>query len=85
MDFLWDEDVSEEDYLNGMQGLVNSGSAWSLEGSVGRAAMSLIEAGAIMLGEEGHRDYWGNYVPSRYEVEPGSMGSKEYVEANTRG
>jgi hypothetical protein len=32
-----------------------------------------------MLGEEGHLDYYGNYVPSRYEVEPGTKGSPEYA------
>lgn len=82
MDFLWDDEVSEQDYIAGMQELVNTGQAWYLEGSVGRQAMSLIESGQIMLGEEGHRDYWGNYVPSRYEVEAGSMGSAEFVKAN---
>jgi len=40
------------------------------------------DAGQIALGEEGRRDYWGNYVPSRYEVEPGTKGSVEYVEAH---
>lgn len=39
---------------------------------------ALIEMGECMLGEEGHRDYWGNYVPSRHEVEAGSKGSPEY-------
>jgi hypothetical protein len=52
-----------------------------MEGHVGRTAMSLIEAGLCVLGEEGHRDYWGNYVPSRHEVEPGTKGSAEYVAA----
>lgn len=66
-----------------LQSLVDSGAAWRLEGSVGRAAMAAIEAGAIMLGPVGHRDYWGNYVPSRHEVEPGTMGSPEYVEARS--
>jgi hypothetical protein len=41
--------------------------------------MDLIEAGAIVLGEVGHTDYWGNYVPSRHEVEPGTKGSVEYA------
>lgn len=50
-----------------------------LEGSVGRAAMDMIEGGLCILGEEGHRDYWGNYVPSRTEVQPGTKGSIEYA------
>lgn len=71
------EDVDEVYAL--FQDLVNTGMAWKLEGSIGRTAMNLIEAGQIMLGEEGHRDYYGNYVPSRYEVKPGTKGSPEYV------
>jgi hypothetical protein len=66
------------------QRLVNSGQAWMMEGAVGRTAMSLIEQGEIVLGEQGHRDYYGNYVPSRHEVEPGTKGSVEYV-ARTQG
>jgi hypothetical protein len=68
-----------------LQDLVNTGLAWKLEGSVGRAAMAALEAGAIMLGEQGHRDFWGNYVPSRHEVVPGTVGSPEYVEAHGGG
>lgn len=64
-----------------LQALVDSGDAWRLEGSVGRSAMRAIEDGEIALGPVGHRDYWGNYVPSRFEVEPGTKGSVEYVEA----
>lgn len=61
------------------QELVNSGNAWLFEGSVGRACMDAIESGAIMLGEKGIRDYYGNYVPSRYEVKSGTKGSPEFV------
>jgi hypothetical protein len=64
-----------------LQALIDSGMAWRLEGSVGRAAHDAIEAGVCILGEVGHRDYWGNYVPSRYEVQPGTKGSIEYAEA----
>jgi hypothetical protein len=67
--------------LDDLQGLIDSGLAWQLEGSVGRAAHAAIMNGACMLGETGHRDYWGGYVPSRYEVQPGTPGSPEYWEA----
>lgn len=63
-----------------LQALINNGMAWRLEGSVGRAAMDAIEAGVCVLGETGHRDYWGNYIPSRYEVEAGTKGSVEYAQ-----
>lgn len=77
---LWREDATEEEQVELYQHLVNTGDAWRLEGHVGRTAMDLLRAGLVMLGEEGHRDYWGNYVPSRHEVEPGTVGSREYVE-----
>jgi len=61
------------------QKLINSGMAWKLEGSVGRFAMNLIENGYCSLGVKGHRDYYGNYVPSRYEVQKGTKGSIQFV------
>lgn len=70
---------SAEEQIAGLQSLINSGMAWRLEGSVGRAAMDAIEAGHCVLGEQAHYDYWGNRVPSRYEVEPGTKGSVEYA------
>jgi hypothetical protein len=73
------ESESAQDQVEGLQALINSGTAWRLEGSVGRAAMAAIEAGDCILGEEAHYDYWGNRVPSRYEVEPGTKGSVEYA------
>jgi hypothetical protein len=66
--------------LEQLQALIDSGMAWHLEGAVGRAAMDAIENGDCILGPEGHRDYWGNYVPSRDEVQPGTKGSVEYAE-----
>lgn len=80
--FLYDEDVTEQEVIEGYQELINTGMAWRLEGYVGRTAMGLIEQGICMLGEAGHRDYYGNYVPSRTEVEPGTKGSPEYVQAH---
>jgi hypothetical protein len=80
--FLWRDDVDEDELVECYQQLINTGTAWRLEGSVGRTAMDLIESGRCALGEEGHRDYWGNYVPSRHEVEPGTKGSIEFVEAH---
>lgn len=62
-----------------IQDLIDSGTAWKLEGSIGRQCMAAIEAGQAMLGPKGHRDYYGNYIPSRFEVEPGTMGSPEYA------
>lgn len=83
MSALWRDDVTEDEFVVLYQHLVDTGQAWRLEGHVGRTADALLEAGVIMLGEEGHRDYYGNYVPSRHEVEPGTKGSAEYVAARS--
>lgn len=64
--------------IRAYQRLINSGQAWRMEGSVGRAAMGLIESGVCILGMVGHRDYYGNYVPSRFEVKAGTKGSIKY-------
>jgi hypothetical protein len=79
LDALWREDATEEEHLDALQSAVNSGVAWRLEGAVGRAADAALEARLIALGHEGHRDYYGNYVPSRFEVEPGTKGAAEYA------
>lgn len=73
--------MNAPEYLESMQHLVDTGMAWQLEGAVGREAMALLEQGLLVLGPVGHRDYWGNYIPARYEVEPGTLGSPEYAEA----
>jgi len=70
--------LPEDDTIAMVQALIDSGDAWKLQGSYGRMAMGMIESGQCVLGEVGHRDYWGNYVPSRYEVKPGTKGSLEY-------
>jgi hypothetical protein len=58
--------------------MINTGMAWKLEGAIGRECMEAIYAGYAMLGEAGLRDFYGNYVPSRYEVEDGTPGSPGY-------
>lgn len=78
-DALYREDATEAEQVECYQRLINSGQAWKLEGHVGRTAMGLIESGCCMLGRQGHRDFWGNYVPSRSEVKAGTKGSYEFV------
>ena len=58
-----------------MQSLIDSGMAWSLEGSMGRAAMSALECGACMLPKVIHYDYYGNPVPSRDQLKAGTKGT----------
>lgn len=62
-----------------LQELIDTGLAWQLEGSIGRAAMSAIEDGICTLGPAAHTDYWGNRVPAIHEVQPGTLGSLEYA------
>ena len=74
-----DFEPSAEEYFASLQRAINSGSAWSFQGSYGRAMMDAIEAGRCMLGKEPARDYWGNRIPARHEVKAGTKGSPEYV------
>jgi len=73
------DEATEDEVLDAFQALVNSGEAWRLEGHVGRTAMGLLEERLIGLGEIGHHDYFGSYVPSRHEVLAGSKGASEYA------
>lgn len=58
-----------------MQDRINTGLAWKLEGSVGREAMALLESGTCMLPLEPKNDYYGNQVPSRNMLKPGTKGT----------
>jgi hypothetical protein len=73
-----DEDVSELDYYLVVQRVINNG-MWSLQGSCGRTMMDAIKAGYCMLGTEAARDYYGNGIPSRNDVQPGTKGSYDFV------
>lgn len=68
-------ELQEMHGLKQMQDLINSGDAWKMEGSYGRAAMANLESGACMLPTESHRDYWGNTVPSRDMLQDGTKGT----------
>ena len=63
-----------------LQKAINTGTAWSLQGSYGRSMMQAIERGRCMLGRKPASDYYGNRIPSRSEVLAGTKGSREYVE-----
>lgn len=73
------ENATEQEQIKAMQELIDTGMAWKLQGSTGRRAMDMIEAGLCTLGKTGHKDYYGNYVPSRDEVKAGAKGSAEYA------
>jgi hypothetical protein len=73
------EQQTPDEHTAGMQELIDDGMAWRLEGSVGRHAHDLIEQGYCTLGPTSRTDFYGNTVPSRTQVQPGSPGSAEYV------
>ena len=61
--------------LDQLQDWINSGTAWLLEGSIGRQASQCLEQGSCMLPKSQHSDYWGSTVPSRDNLKPGSKGT----------
>tara|TARA_R110002074_G_scaffold87945_4_gene194073 strand:- start:4177 stop:4458 length:282 start_codon:yes stop_codon:yes gene_type:complete len=67
--------LQTENGLDDVQNIINNGSAWRMEGSVGRMAMEYLKSGACFLPDEGCTDYYGNKIPSINEVEEGSVGS----------
>lgn len=77
-------ELSSEDTVALFQALIDDGTAWKLQGCYGRMASDLLQAGYCMLGLAGHRDAYGNYVPSRTEVKPGTKGSPEYCDQMAR-
>jgi hypothetical protein len=73
-----DEEASMEEYYLAIQKTINSG-LWSMQGSYGRTMMDAISAGLCMLGQNQARDYYGNIIPSRDDVKPGTKGSYQFV------
>jgi hypothetical protein len=73
-----DDEATMEDYYLAMQRTINSG-MWGLQGSYGRAMMDAISAGLCMLGRDQARDYYGNTIPSRDDVQAGTKGSYQFV------
>ncbi len=45
-------ELSEQEVIEGFQGLINSGTCWRLQGSYGRTAMALIESGECTFPRE---------------------------------
>jgi lysozyme family protein len=74
------EESGEIEQFEQLQGLINSGIAWRLDGAIGRSAMNAIDGGYCMLGREAHNDAYGNSVLSRKEVKRFTKGSKSFVE-----
>ncbi len=67
--------LQEELGMSSLQSMIDTGIVWGMEGHMGREAMNSLRSGACMLPKKSSRDYYGNYIPSRDEVEKGSTGS----------
>jgi hypothetical protein len=72
-------DADSATYYEAVQHAINSGDAWKFQGSYGRTMMAAIEAGFCLLGQHPAEDAYGNPIPGRDEVQPGSKGSRAYV------
>lgn len=70
---------SEADYYASLQRAINSLEAWKFQGSMGRAMMAAIEDGHCMLARSDCRDFYGNHIPSRAQVQEGTVGSRGFV------
>ena len=60
-----------------IQDMINDGSAWHMEGSVGRYAMRTLESGATLLPKKAFLNYYGGQIPSRDMLKNGSTGTKD--------
>jgi len=69
------QELQNEYGLTPAQNLMNSGDIWKFEGSVGRTASDLLEAGVLVLPEERRSDYYGNVIPARGDLKPGTKGT----------
>ena len=58
-----------------MQGLINNGQAWHMEGSIGRQCMDALRSGMCMLPKKAFNDAYGNRIPSRDDLKQGEMGT----------
>ena len=68
-------EFQEEFGYTELQGLINSGLAWQMEGSIGRSAMQALESGACYLPTKTYKDYYGNVIPDRNLLEEGTKGT----------
>ena len=75
--------LSDKETIELFQTLIDKGTVWSLQGSYGRMARDLINAGQCVLGPVSRTDSHGNYVPSRFDLPEGSPGTEEYAEAHS--
>jgi hypothetical protein len=74
-----EKETDEDGYYTAIQKAINGYEAWKMQGSMGRAMMAAIKAGRCMLGRHSCADYYGNRIPGRDEVAPGTKGHRSFV------
>lgn len=65
-------------YYQSVQRAINGG-CWSFQGSYGRTMMAAIQEGRCLLGKGFCLDAYNNRIPSRGDVQEGTLGSRQYV------
>ena len=73
-----------------IQELINNGSAWTMEGAMGREAMYTLEIGATLLPTKLYVGAYGNIIPARKNVKDGTTGSRMnciryWIDVESRG
>lgn len=70
--------IDDEEYYRSIQRAINDG-LWNFQGSYGRTMMQAIEHGYCLLGKKAYTDFYGNIIPSRFQVLSNSKGGIDYV------
>lgn len=73
--------LQKQQGMYAMQKLINTGTAWKMEGYVGRTAMDALRSGACYLPAKAYYDYYGNRVPARGDLEKGAKGTIQNAQA----
>jgi hypothetical protein len=71
-------ECEEDEYYRSLQRAINDG-LWTMQGSYGRAMMDAIDDGYCLLGKKSFTDYYGNIIPSRFQVVSTTKGGIAYV------
>lgn len=72
--------LNEEEVIELFQYLINKGYAWNLQEFYASIAISLIESGYCTFGENRTKGYWGQTIPSKYDLKPNTMGTDGFVQ-----
>lgn len=72
--------LSMEDTAEMFQRMIDSGTVWQLHSAWGRQARDLIDSGWCVLSDHETRDYYGNGIPSRHQLQEGAPGTLAYAQ-----